>query len=90
MIANEMYLLVSGPFFTDFGLPTAAVLLSCSLGNCGWVSASVYPALSRLPVALLAQAQSPRVVPSGPCGLQLFGALSVQEVCFSDFYSFCT
>lgn len=82
MIANEMYLLVSSPFFTDFGPSTAAVLLSCSLGNCGWVSASVYPALCRLPVAPLAQAQSPRVVPSGACGLQLFGALYPRGLLF--------
>lgn len=79
MITNEMYLLVSSPFFTDFGPTTAAVLPSCSLGSCGRVSASVYPALSRLPVAPPAQAQSPWVVPSGPYSLQLLVALSLSK-----------
>ena len=75
----QRYLLLSSPFFTDFGPTTTAVLPSCSLGSCGRVSASVYPALCRLPVALPNQAHSPRVVPSCPCGLQLFGALSLSK-----------
>lgn len=72
-------------WFPVHSLLTLPIHSSCAaelqFGNCcGWVSASVYPALCRLPVAPLAQAQSPGgpLVPVASSCLEH----SIQEVCF--------
>lgn len=79
MITDETYLLLPNSFFADFGPTEATSLPGCSLGSCSRSSASVCPALSWLPVALLARPHGwlTRQRLLVPAGLRPFGAPSL-------------